>query len=252
MWFRVVPFAAGQTALNWTAEVYAVATAASPEGPFRTVQPRAFVQQGSGGDFSVFVDDNGGVGGPRGSAAKAYILYTSHSTGVRVVVEELDDRFYNARADVNASAPFSPAPVESPVMFKRAGWYYVAFGHTCCYCLAGSNVRLYAARDPLGPYAALGDIGLYSNGSCCVTLAQQNFVASVGSVGGGGAGGPRRGSGSGSLLWMGTRWGSAPDGLFVHDFQTWLPMVWDGDGGAAVAPPRPRNLTWVDSFELDV
>ena len=46
-------------------------------------------------------------------------------------------------------------------MFKRAGWYYVAFGHTCCYCLAGSNVRLYAARDPLGPYAALGDIAPY-------------------------------------------------------------------------------------------
>lgn len=245
MWYRVVPFTASHTALNWTGEAFAVAAAATPEGPFRTVQPHAYVQQGSGGDFSVYVDANGGVGAEAAGATKAYILYTAHSTDVRIVVEELDANFYNSRKDVPATPPFPPQPVEAPAMFKRGDWYYVTFGHTCCYCLAGSDVDIYASAHPLGPYVALGNIGLNSDGACCVTRAQQNYVAAVG----GGAD-----SGQGTLLWTGTRWGSAPDGLFVHSFQTWLPLVWEDDGQRAgqSTPPRPLNLTWVDAFELDV
>ena len=50
----------------------------------------------------------------------------------------------------------------------------------------------------------------------------------------------------GELVWTGTRWGSAPDGLFAHDLQTWLPLVWDD----SVAPPVPQPLLWQQAFEL--
>jgi hypothetical protein len=50
-------------------------------------------------------------------------------------------------------------------------------------------------------------------------------------------------------LYIGMRWGSAPDGVKSHDFQYWWPLsVADGgggDGGPALVP-----MQWVDKFTL--
>ena len=63
-----------------------------------------------------------------------------------------------------------------------------------------------------------------------LTQAQQNFVFQA----------------EGQWIWTGTRWGSAQDGLFAHDFQTWLPFGWDDSSD----PPVPAPLLWHDFFEL--
>lgn len=153
------------------------------------------------------------------------------------MIEELDSAFYGSRPDIPGTPPFPPALVEAPALFIRGGWYYATFGHGCCYCLAGSNVFVYVAKHPLGPYTALGDIGLFSNGSCCVTRAQQNYIAAVNGFGS---------SEAVQFVWTGTRWGSAPDKRFVHDFQTWLPLMWNDTAD----PPRPLDLVWTDTFEV--
>ena len=51
---------------------------------------------------------------------------------------------------------------------------------------------------------------------------------------------------AGDWVWTGTRWGSSPDGEFRHDFQTWLPMVWQDD----FSPPRVKMMPWQDEFQL--
>ena len=45
-----------------------------------------------------------------------------------------------------------PNPGEAPAMLKRNGTYYVVYGHTCCYCKAGSPVNAYASAHP--PFVA--------------------------------------------------------------------------------------------------
>lgn len=46
-------------------------------------------------------------------------------------------------------------------------------------------------------------------------------------------------------LWVGIRYGSAPDGLKSHDFQYWWPLQFDEKG---VVQP----MTFQDSFTLEV
>jgi len=223
MWVRVVPLqgGAGGRAPDWTAETYAAGVSASPAGPFELRAPAVAVRYGPGGDNTLFVDDDG----------EGYVAYTAHPTGVRVSVERLTPDFL---ASTNASSgAFGPAHVEAPAMWKRGGVYYVAFGPTCCYCIPGSDVDVYAANAPLGPYTRLG------------ALAKRNQTGPAGS----GSGAQQSyifATAGGELVWTGTRWGSAPDGLFAHDLQTWLPLVWDD----SVAPPVPQPLLWQQAFEL--
>lgn len=229
MWFRVVPFTASGQAMNWTGETYLVANSKTPTGRFQVTTAHPFVNYGTGGDFAIFIDDD--------AEHTAYISYTSHNTNTSIVLERLNAN-YSSSVPGAVYGPFRFAPVEAPAMFKYAGWYYVAFGHTCCYCLDGSNLYVFASQSALGPYQYLGDIGLQANGSCCVTQSQQNYIATVGST----------------LLWTGTRWGSSPDGTMRHDFQYWLPLSFESKPFAdrSPSPPMPHNLTWQDQFELDL
>ena len=43
----------------------------------------------------------------------------------------------------------SPPPIappccsnEAPILFSRHGWYYLLYGHTCCFCQPGSGARV--------------------------------------------------------------------------------------------------------------
>jgi hypothetical protein len=194
---------------------------ATPGGPFELRASNVAVKYSPGGDNTLYVDDDG----------EAYVAYTSHPTGVRISVERLTPDFLSSTNQ--SSGAFGPQSVEAPAMWKRSGVYYVAFGPTCCYCTKGSDVAVYAADAPLGPYKELGTLATWNQtgppGSG--TGAQQSYVFATA---------------AGELVWTGTRWGSAPDGLFAHDLQTWLPLVWDD----AADPPAPKPLVWQGSFEL--
>lgn len=193
----------------------AAATSPHPYGPFEVVHANVPLAHGPAADFSLFVDEDD----------SAYILYTSHATTERVVVEKLAPDYTSST--LMTSELLGPEPVESPVMTRRGAWYYVLTGHLCCYCVQGSNAYVYASRDPLGPYTALGDILHADSG----IHAQLNYVLNVGS----------------EYMLTATRWGSAPDDAMRHDFQYWTRLQFDN-----TTVPRPLNLTWVDSFVIDV
>ena len=114
------------------------------------------------------------------------------------------------------------------------GQTFVMAGYGCCFCPLGSNGFLWRSDAVLGSYALLGDkVPRYPNGTS-VTHAQQFSVTPVYTRGGGVV-----------PMFIGIRFGSAPDRVKDHDFQYWFPLQFDASNDML-------NVTWLDSFELDL
>src|SRR5262249_13935740 len=144
---RVVYRASSGTFLMWYEDRwdgqtgYAIAESRTPEGPFVTVAGTVNLH-GSGriGDFYVFVDDDG----------------TAYHVRTGVVVEKLSADFTAGTGEIYE---LNLPSVEAPFLFKREGRYYLLGGVDCCACLGGSNVLVYTADHPLGPYVFQSDVG---------------------------------------------------------------------------------------------
>ena len=133
-----------------------------------------------------------------------------------------------------SSGPVGPPMQEAPMLLARGGVYYLVFGVVCCFCRAGANAAVHTAPTPLGPWAAAAvDIDPPRNGSASTLGAQNSFLISVPLAAGGEA-----------SVWVGDRWGAAPDGRMDHTPQVWLPLSWNGT--------LPLPLQWADSFSLDI
>ena len=118
-------------------------------------------------------------------------------------------------------------------IFQNNGQTFVMAGYGCCFCPLGSNGFLWRADEVLGNFSLLGDkVPRYANGTS-VTHAQQFSVTPVytrdGVV----------------PMFIGIRFGSAPDFVKDHDFQYWFPLQFD-------ATNDMLNVSWVDSFTLDL
>lgn len=121
---------------------YSIATSATPQGPFTTVRTNVGMPgTGKIGDYSIFVDDDGA----------AYHVRT------RFDIVLLDQNYTGPAKHVASFSP--PEPSEAPTMFKRRGTYYVTVGTNCCACTGGSNVYVYSAPAPEGPWVCHGDVG---------------------------------------------------------------------------------------------
>lgn len=229
LWINYVPD--GIPLLTYSKAKYIVATSKSAAGPFQIVNAEANVQFGGGGDFDVFVDKDGA----------GYIAYDAWSNSHRVGIEKLTDDYHDSLGANVTTGPLSTSSNEAPVLFERNGWYYLLFGHTCCFCRSGSNVAVWVARHPLGPWNATGiDIGGkpgWIDGGTSYTKTQENCVFKA-HIEGGGV----------EYVWTGDRWGSAPDGLKSHDFQYWQPLAFDD----SVSPPTIAKTHWMDSFRLQL
>ena len=95
-------------------------------GPFKLMVDVVNVTRGAGGDYALFVDDDG----------SGYVVYSAdyvmtlelltpdflHSTGI------------TANVNANGSSWFPEYFVEAPSLFKRNGIIYAVFGHCCCFC----------------------------------------------------------------------------------------------------------------------
>ena len=69
------------------------------------------------------------------------------------------------------------AGVEGPVLFKRLDVYYLLAATVCCACRGGSNVLVFTARAPLGPWQFQGDIGSnHTQGHVYDVHSPWNFV----------------------------------------------------------------------------
>jgi hypothetical protein len=123
-------------------------------------------------------------------------------------------------------------------------------GKDCCFCTSGSGVIFFTATTALGPWTQHSQVGRDAQGKS-ITKAQQNFVIPVPDS-----------TGGVTYVWTGDRWGSAPDKVKDHDFQTWLPLEFESqratnDVGEPTRDTSPspdliKPMVWQDSFFLDV
>ena len=122
-------------------------------------------------------------------------------------------------------------------IFQYGGQTFLMAGYGCCFCTDGSNGFLWRADFVLGNYTLLGDkIPRYANHTS-VTHAQQFSVTPVYTR-------------DGVIpMFVGIRFGSAPDFIKSHDYQYWapLPMFRNAQGELDM-----HNVTWLDSFTLDL
>jgi len=116
-------------------------------------------------------------------------------------------------------------------MFKRNSTYYLLAGLGCCACKGGSNIVVYSAPSPLGPFTLQGDVG--SNHTAghvfdahspynYVTKAQGSKVIPL-----------RWADGSVQYLWLGNQWVTAPEAVGYardHDLLYWTVLSFNATG----------------------
>lgn len=201
---------------------FAVAMADHPAGPFAVVDDHAEVAQPRPGDHNLFVDTDGA----------AYLIYTSIegdaggkiSGGHGMSVERLNDSFTGSTLE---NTGVFDVGVEAPAVFTHGGFYYAAFGATCCFCPEGSDARLFRSSSMMGPWEPAGQFNRGSDGKP-VVAGQQTDIARVPTADGGH-----------TWVWMADLWESRPDGVKGHDRQHWEPLSFDA--GDAVRPLRGVN-----------
>ena len=146
LWINHLPDAATPLAAYHDTR-YVVGMSDSKAGPFTVVREKAALSQSAPGDADILVTEDG---------KKAYIAYNGWYNDHTILVEELTDTFMDSRGAELASMPISPAKNEAPQMFYRNGWYYIMYGHTCCFCKEGAGAHVKVARNPLGPWIDTG------------------------------------------------------------------------------------------------
>ena len=124
MWYNMLPTPGGQG--DFDAAYYAIATSASPRGPFTTVAVNvtgiAYARLPDAP--SIFVDDDGA----------GYIAFTHEDTHVNHV-QQLTPDLLGPLPGGGVSAQIGGPNNEGVVMFKHAGLqqYFVMFGQCCCF-----------------------------------------------------------------------------------------------------------------------
>jgi len=196
---------------NWYPKLWegkvGVAISDTPVGPFKVVRTAVRVAgyADGPGDGSLFVDRDGA----------GYFIYATIRQNHAIRIQRLTSDFLGVTSDTSGVLGVG---CEAPALFRNRDRYYALFDSTCCFCSAGSGVRVFVARDPLGPYTEAGNINRSADGKP-VVAAQQTFVAEVLTPAGT------------AFLWMADRWGSRPDGVKGHDFQFWsAPLHFTSDG----------------------
>lgn len=120
-------------------------------------------------------------------------------------------------------------------IFQYGDSTYVMAGYGCCFCTLGSNGFLWQSNTGvLGPYNLLGDFVPYNPDHSSITHSQQFSVTPVYT------------STGVQPMFIGVRFGSAPDFRKDHDFQYWFPLTFNETSGIM------KNVSWIDSFTLDL
>lgn len=146
--------------------------------------------------------------------------------------------------DVAESSSQIKAPGEGGGIFERDGRWYIMQGHGCCFCACGDDAQVFESTNgPFGPYSATNDLincslPDYTQGRNCGGPAtpargpgaQQFGVFPI----------PLSGSAKVAYLWVGIRYGSAPDGMKCHEYQYWDALEFDGHGHAKPLHYKPN------------
>eukprot|EP01083_Nonionella_stella_P055495 146373_1 len=211
---------------------YIVAVSDTPDGPFTIKTNKANVLYSqSPGDFVLFIDKDT----PNHTA---YIAYDAMQNHHRISIEPLSLDYLDSIPSRN-SGLISSRFHEAPAMFKRNGWYYLIFGHCCCFCSEGSDAKVYVSNaSALGPYVESHmNLNQMKNTERVIIHAQQNFIAEI-----------KGENGETQYLWTGDRWKSASDTLKGHDLQYWQLLSFND----SLQPPQIAKLHWQDNVTLDL
>jgi len=234
----------GKYVLWFTARNFVVGLAGRPEGPFEYLPDPPSTRFDRSGDFNLFVDDDG-------SAYLISAITFSRDPGQNhhIYIERLTDDLLNGTGEVCGPIAVN---CEAPDLFRQGDLYYALFDNTCCFCPAGSGVRVYTASSPLGPFTYRGNINRRHDadprqiqsfdddtepgeGRCDVIIpAQQAHVTRLPTTDGD------------RLIWIGDRWGSADDGVKGYDYTYWSsPLEFEPDG-------MIRRLRWEPSWDCNL
>ena len=210
---------------------YIVASSSSPDGPFEIINEHANVAYQGAGDFSLMQDPS--------NPSTAYIAYDSWETDHTITVEQLTADFTDSMGLKSSSGLISQTNVEAPVLFQHGDYYYLLFGHICCFCKEGGGAELWVSSHPLGPWESTGvELNPNKDGSLYHVIPTQNsFVFPVVLA-----------DHSTVLVFAGDLWSSAQDNLKSHDLQFWQPLEFDQDSN----PPTIKPFEWRDWFVLDL
>merc|ERR1712070_763804 len=156
--------------------------------------------------------------------------------------------------DIIESSPPINAPGEGGGIFERDGRWYIMQGHGCCFCWAGDDAQLWESTSgPFGPYEAMNNIINCSNtnhrGYPGQGITSNLTCGGPGPAGPGPSqqclpGAPSRGPGAQQFgvfpipeannqtayMYVGIRYGSAPDGMKCHEYQYWDKLEFDQSG----------------------
>ena len=221
---------------NWYPKLWegrvGVAISDTPAGPFTVVnsnlnitgyRPGETNLLGSRpGDGSLFVDEDG----------TGYYVFSSIGDKHAVRVVRLNSNYLGP---VGRTSDALATDAEAPVLFRRNNLYYVLCGQCCAFCPEGGQVHVFTSTSPLGPYEPRSNINRRTDDTNApIIAAQQTWVAKI----------PLRGGPV--FLWIGDRWGSAPDGIKGHDFQFWsAPLEFKPDGDIQPLKPVGRwDIVW--------
>jgi len=212
--------------------MYIVASSKTPEGPFLVTTENVAIEQSGAGDFSILVDETV-------TPNTAYLAYDSWGTNHQIVVEQLTADFTNSLGAAASSGTLTPENNEAPILFQRKGWYYLLYGHTCCFCKEGAGAAVLSASNPLGPWHAM-DIELNPrvHESLNHSIQSQNsfvFQAPLADD-------------TVAYVFAGDLWSTAADGLKSHDLQYWEALQFDD----SVKPPTITPSKGKEFLELDL
>lgn len=239
---------------------YAVAVSSSPTGPFHTVVDSSDMGCGGpgieSGDFALFVDDD--------AQHTAYIIVTHYWW---FCLQQLDTTYTRGVGSTALLWPVDFREVEAPVLFKHNHTYYALFGSSCCACTGGANILVYTSTAAMGPYKRQGDIGTNKDGWTFSTKSQQSAVfpiyrpslthtqtqtrthtqaqAQTQAQAHKNANEHEDTAVSVQYVWVGNRWGSAPDHAYNHDLLFISPLRIFENGTIA-------HVDWQDNVVLQL
>eukprot|EP00944_MAST-04C_sp_MAST-4C-sp1_P009554 g9554.t1 len=211
---------------------FVVGTSSTPYGPFtfEEDEDRCMVQMehDGGADFAILQDDDyeGNDGGTRN---RAYILYGAwHHYGMsqsdwrfnyypdwaknghQIAIQELDMATFTH--PVGPSTRVTTNGQESPSIFKRNGVYYLVHGNLCCFCERGSDAKVLASRNPLGPFKYVTNLNNLTPARDHIQ-AQSSGIVMV-----------KEFDNTTKYLWTGDMWFSSKSGFKGDDFQYFQPL----------------------------
>lgn len=205
---------------------YTVASSDSPKGPFEVVTEAAALSEGSAGDADIFVDASG---------ENAYIAYNGWYNNHKISVEKLNNDFTDSLGAQYNSGYISPAKMEAPQVFYREGWYYLLYGHTCCFCKEGAGAHVQYAKDPLGPWTdSEVELNPQINRQGYHKIAGQNsYVFRI-----------KQADETYGYVFANDLWSTAADNLKSHDRQYWHQLEFDDSVATEKVAPAIKELEW--------